>query len=178
MLKKCCFTGYRPEKLPYLKDSGSREYKRLKTALENAVDQAIEDGYTYFISGFARGIDLMAADIVLAKGKGEPAILLEAAIPCLDQAAGWGLRDAKLYKSLLAQANYKVYLDKRPDKNCYLERNRYMVDCSQRIIGVFDGQKGGTAHTITYGRRLGRELVIIDPHTFKAEKLFPESTLF
>lgn len=94
MLKKCCFTGYRPEKLPYLRDEKSADYQKLQQLLAAAVSDAIEDGYNYFISGFARGIDLMAAEIVVSRS--DPSIILEAAIPCLNQTRGWRQSDVEL----------------------------------------------------------------------------------
>lgn len=174
MLKKCCFTGYRPEKLPYLRDEKSADYQKLQQLLAAAVSDAIEDGYNYFISGFARGIDLMAAEIVVSRS--DPSIILEAAIPCLNQTRGWRQSDVELYRELLSQAKYKCYLDKVGNRASYLKRNRYMVEKSQRIIAVYDGQSGGTAHTLNYARKLQREIVLINPVAFTVTR--PEPNLF
>ncbi len=54
--KTCCVTGHRDiavDKLDYVKDE-----------LKKEVSQAVGDGYTHFISGFARGTDLLFASIV------------------------------------------------------------------------------------------------------------------
>lgn len=178
MIKKCCFTGYRPEKLLYLDNKRSSEYRKLKKALAAAIEDGIDQGYNYFISGFARGVDLLCAELVLSQAAKGKDVVLEAAIPCLNQTQGWPKADIQKYNSLLSQAHYKVYLAKEGDRGCFLRRNRYMVDCSQRIIGVYDGQKGGTAHTIAYGRRHDREIVLIDPHSFQMEREMPEASLF
>lgn len=61
-LHRCCFTGHRPEKL------GIPE-KQVKEKLRKAIRQAIEDGFTTFISGMARGVDMWAAEIVLEERK-------------------------------------------------------------------------------------------------------------
>ena len=42
---------------------------------------------------------------------------------------------------------------------CMLRRNRAMVDASQRIISVYDGGDGGTAYTVRYAERMGREII-------------------
>ena len=57
-LHRCCFTGHRPEKL-FLVD------REIIKELEREIKAAIERGYTTFISGMARGVDIWAAEIVL-----------------------------------------------------------------------------------------------------------------
>ena len=47
-LHRCCFTGHRPEKI-------SATEEEVKAWLEEKIDQAIADGYTTFISGYAMG---------------------------------------------------------------------------------------------------------------------------
>lgn len=50
---RCCFTGHRPEKLQ-APDSV------VVAALEKEIRQAIADGFSVFISGMARGVDIWA----------------------------------------------------------------------------------------------------------------------
>ena len=50
---RCCFTGHRPEKL-------KRAETVIKKGLEEAILKAIHDGYTTFITGMARGVDIWA----------------------------------------------------------------------------------------------------------------------
>ena len=50
-LHRCCFTGHRPEKL-------SLSEAEVKSLLENAIDTAIENGFTTFITGMASGVDI------------------------------------------------------------------------------------------------------------------------
>lgn len=47
---RCCFTGHRPEKL-------HQPEWLIKMALEKEIRLAIDDGFTVFISGMARGVD-------------------------------------------------------------------------------------------------------------------------
>lgn len=51
--KICCVTGHRsiPEDLTVF----------VRKQLEKEVDHAVADGFTYFVSGFAEGVDLMFA---------------------------------------------------------------------------------------------------------------------
>ena len=62
--KTCCITGHRdipPDKLSYVEEE-----------LRKAVKEAIEDGFTLFISGFAEGVDLLFASIVIEEKKKNP----------------------------------------------------------------------------------------------------------
>lgn len=55
---RCCFTGHRPNKLKIPE-------KKLAKLLEAEIRLAIDGGYTTFITGMAKGVDLVAAEIVL-----------------------------------------------------------------------------------------------------------------
>ncbi len=70
----CCFTGHRPEKLDIPKN-------KVFESLKKEIYTAIADGFQIFISGIARGIDLWAADIVLALRNEGTAIQLICASP-------------------------------------------------------------------------------------------------
>lgn len=68
----CTFTGHRPEKLKF-SEIGTREW------LEFEIRTAIIDGYTTFITGMQRGVDIWAAEIVLRlRSEGEQIRLIAA----------------------------------------------------------------------------------------------------
>ena len=47
-----------------------------------------------------------------------------------------------------------------------LERDRFLVSYASVVLAVYNGEKrGGTAATLRYARKLGRELIVIDPAT-------------
>ncbi len=48
MKKSCCFTGHRPEKLDI-------SIEELEARLKTAIDEAVKDGFTTFITGMAPG---------------------------------------------------------------------------------------------------------------------------
>ena len=85
----CCFTGHRPDKLPW----GSRESDprclTLKRRLTQAVEGAYAQGMRHFICGMARGTDLYFAEAVLALRLCRSGVTLEAARPCESQADAW-----------------------------------------------------------------------------------------
>ena len=55
--KTCCVTGHR--------DLPQKEINRIKAALRKAIEKAVADGFTCFMSGFAEGVDQYFAEIVL-----------------------------------------------------------------------------------------------------------------
>lgn len=166
MGKKCCFTGYRPSKLPYLKEPFSEEYQRLYLTLTECVKAAVKLGYDYFISGFAEGIDMMAAEIVLGLKREGYDIKLEAAIPAMNQTDGWDDLSRGIYFMLYDQADRRVCVDKVLNNYSFLRRDEYMVKESDLVIAVYDGKKGGTSYTVNYARKKNRDLWIIDPKDF------------
>lgn len=68
----CCFTGHR--------DIPADRLPVVSTKLRTEILQAISDGYTHFICGFASGASLIFAALVAEFKKGCP-LVLEAAIP-------------------------------------------------------------------------------------------------
>ena len=142
----CCVTGHRnipADKIQYV-----------QIQLRQELLQAIQSGYTHFISGFAAGVDLIFAGIV-ADLKREYPITLEAAIPY----PGRMNTPDEVFQCLLKECDIvKVHTD-RYSKSCYMVRNRYMIDCSALVIAVQDGRKsGGTAATIKYAHKMERDV--------------------
>ena len=66
----CTFTGHRPERLELPE-------KQVIQWLDEQIRQAINDGYTEFITGMQRGVDIWAAEAVLKlRNEGKPIRLL------------------------------------------------------------------------------------------------------
>ena len=160
----CCFTGHRPDKLPW----GSRESDprclTLKRRLTQAVEGAYAQGMRHFICGMARGTDLYFAEAVLALRLCRSGVTLEAARPCESQASRWPQEEQRRYQSILERCDYETLVQHQYDRWCMMRRNRYMVDRSARLLAVYDGvPKGGTAQTLAYALRKGLAVTILDP---------------
>ena len=154
MEKSCCFSGHRPEKLV-------RTEMEVMFGLRRAIEQAIADGFDTFIAGMARGVDMWAAEIVLELG-----MPLVAAVPCVEfplhRDASFDEAWRKRYDDILAQAKEVVYVAEGKEVvAAAYERDRWMVDHSERLIAVFDGTPGGTAHTIEYAKQKQVEIVYV-----------------
>ena len=81
----CCFTGHRPEKLPWGEDESDPRCIKLKRKLADILDVAYEEEFRHFICGMARGCDFYFAEAVIALRACRPDVTLEAAVPCRSQ---------------------------------------------------------------------------------------------
>lgn len=152
----CCFTGHRPDKLPWGNNEADPRCLALKTQLKEAVERAYAAGFRHFIAGMARGADLYFAEAVLALRVVYGDITLEAARPFKGQSDTWPLPDKRRYAKILELCDYETLVQSEYDRACMMRRNRYMADRSSRIIAIYDGvPEGGTAQTLAYALRQG-----------------------
>ena len=52
-----------------------------------------------------------------------------------------------------------VYVSKIASREAYLERNRHLVDGSSICIAYCTETYGGTAYTVDYAQKMGREII-------------------
>ena len=159
----CCFTGHRPDKLPWHDREEDPCCLALKTRLSAAVAEAYEQGMRHFMCGMALGADFYFCESVLALRLQRPEITLEAVLPCEEQAAHWRERDRNRYFNLVAQCDIETMVQHHYDRGCMLRRNRYMVDHSSLVIAVYNGILSGTMYTVSYAMKKGLDIVILDP---------------
>lgn len=162
--KSCAFTGHRPRKFPWGYNEADARCVALKETLAGEIAKLVEAGYTDFLSGMAEGADTWAALAVLALTKENPALKLHCILPCEGQADGWPASARELYFSILGQADEVVYVGREYHEGCMLKRNRYLVDHAACLLAVYNGERrGGTAMTVRYAKRVGREIMIVNP---------------
>lgn len=157
LAKKCCLTGHRPKGFPWnYRDKNCTQHKAYLAELKRIVLELIkQNGYNYFISGCAIGADMDFAEVVLELKKQYPTIKLEAAIPCPNQDLKWSQEDKARYAAILARADARTLVSPTYNYYCMQRRNEYMVDNSETVICVWNGERsGGTYNTIRYTSRL------------------------
>lgn len=148
--KICCVTGHR--------DIPADKMEYVARQLEQEVELAIQEGYTHFISGFARGADLLFAQAVAAQKDKGAKLVLEAAIPY----RGRLYNREKGFRQLLGRCDRITVVSEEYFPGCYMRRNRYMVDKARRVVAVYDGRKGGgTGATVAYAQKISRQLRVI-----------------
>lgn len=157
-----CFTGHRPHRLAWGYDESDLRCKELKLELLRSVYDAANSGYQRFYCGMALGVDLYAAETVLAMKNVLPELSLHCVLPCRGQADAWPPASRQRHRNILALADSVTVLNEAYHDRCMQERNRYMVDRATLLIAVYDGVSlGGTRQAIEYARKKGIEIMRI-----------------
>lgn len=158
----CCFTGHRPDKLPWGLVENSAECRKLRIQIAIQLEALHSAGIAHFISGMALGCDLLFAEAVLAMREEYDDVTLEAAVPCDSQANSWPEEQKERYNAILSSCDTVTFVQHQYTPGCMLRRNRYMVDNSSVLLACFNGSSGGTMNTLLYARRQGVKTIIID----------------
>lgn len=162
----CAFTGHRPNKLPWKYDEKAPGCISLKKQLAVIVSELAERGIVHYLSGMALGTDLWAADAVLEIRRQRPDIKLHCILPYCGQSNRWSSAYQEQYQEILERSDTIVRVRRDYKNGCLLERNYFMVNAASVVVAVFDGQyRSGTGSTVRYARKLGRELMILNPNT-------------
>lgn len=146
------FTGHR------FYDFSQRVF--IQERLTSAISEAYDHGIRNFISGFALGIDLMAAQLVQSLKCNLPGISLTAAIPFAGQAERYNIYDKRVYGRLLELADKVIVLSDCYYPRCFLDRDEFLVENASYLIAYYDGrEKGGTYYTIKKARARGIPII-------------------
>lgn len=123
----------------------------------------LDEGYDYFMSGMAQGIDLIFAETVIQfKEHYDLNIKLECVLPCRNQTDKWNNNDIQRYNAILAKADIIAVISEVYNEKCMMERNIYMVDHSNTVLGFWNGEKhGGTWNTIRYAELMNKDIDIV-----------------
>ena len=160
----CAFTGHRPHKFPWKGDEADLRCVALKVVLAEQVGKLVAAGVTNFYSGMADGSDVWLSQIVLDLRKENPALKLHCFLPCEGQADKWSSSAQERYYAILEQADSVEYVSRQYYDGCMIARNHRLVDVAGLLLAVYNGERrGGTAATIRYAQKLGREIYVVNP---------------
>ncbi len=161
---KCCFTGYRPNKLPFNVYSLDSKYQEFENALFEKIMELAGNGCRVFYTGMAMGFDIIAAEAVLAvkKAYANPPVKLICVIPFAGQGESFSNFWREKYYAILDSCDEIITLSENYYKGCYQARNIYMVDNSDFVLTWYDGKSGGTRNTLDYAARKLRQIININ----------------
>lgn len=162
-------TGHRPTKLNgYYKWNN----QMLVKSMREEIIKLVEQGYEFFISGMALGVDLwFAEEVIDLRDSKYPHIKLVAAIPCKGQQLRWPASSQEEWAEVKANADIVHYVSEDTYTAwCLHARNEWMVDNSNHVLAYWDGTSGGTANCIRYAERIGRTITKIDVTQFRVEE--------
>ena len=151
---RCCFTGHRPEKLKIPED-------RLALLLEGEVKKAIASGFTTYITGMAKGTDIVAGEIILRLREQDDRLKLICALPHPGFGLHWSGGWTERFQKVLAAADLVRTICPSFSYATYQTRNEWMIRHSALVIAVFNGERGGTKNTLDYAQRTGVPCVVI-----------------
>lgn len=173
---KACFTGHRPNKLEGGYDYYSSPNIALGRQIRKVCIELIEKhNVDTFICGGALGVDQMAFMVCNKLKEKYPNIKIVLAMPFEKQSANWINESKKLLEKHIELADEVVYVDELPKytiKNLPIKeynpakmqkRNEYMVDNSDFVVAVWNGDtSGGTANCVRYAQSKNKEIIQID----------------
>ena len=112
--------------------------------------------------GMARGVDIWAAEIVLNLRKKNKDLHLICASPYEKFEARWSQDWQKRYRKIIKKADYVKYVSPEYSLACFQIRNEYMVNHSNLLIAVYNGEVGGTRNTLNYAKKKYIEIIVIE----------------
>ena len=158
----CCFTGHRPQKLPWGPNENDPRCLETKRWIYMQIKQLYDLGYRQYMCGMAIGCDMYFAERVLILKAEHDDVLLFGAIPCASQPEKWNRAQKIRYTELLLKCGGSCRISEEYTGTCMMERNRFMVDNSSAVIACYDGYPGGTMKTILYAQRENKDIRILD----------------
>lgn len=125
-------------------------------------------GVTEYFTGGADGVDCWAAEIVLTMREKNPALKLRCVLPHEGQADRWSDSAQERYHSILERADSVDYVSRQYYDGCMIDRNHRLVESAGLLLAVFNGvRRSGTGATVNYARKMGKEIIVIDPITWQ-----------
>ena len=149
--KNCAVTGHR--------DIPDDKVDFIKQRLREEVQLAIDDGCRFFLSGMADGADLLFVEVVIELKETNPGLFLEAALPYANRNKTGNER----FQELLKECDGVNIVSEKYFPGCFMKRNRYLIEHSQRVIAVYDGRKkGGTFFTMRHAKNMELDVRVIE----------------
>ncbi len=165
-----CITGNRPEKFPFDYSNGaSIQMTAYAACIKKLAFEYLSYGYDHFILGMARGVDIdFGKEIVRYKTTFDKFkdVVIEAAIPYRGQEARYDNLSRKKFNYIMENCGKVTYIADTYSRECYLARDRYMVDNSDFVLAIWNGvHEGGTYYTIRYATEQKKEVRLISLKT-------------
>lgn len=169
-MAKCCFSGYTTYQLQYYE---KEDINNLKNEIKKTLVRTIEEGYLHYLCGFDEGSDLIFVESLLELKEQFPSIILQSVLPYEGQAEKWDEKIREKYFNLLSKCDRETVLQTHFDKNCFINRNKYMVNNSDMLITVHFDKLSNALFSLNYAIRLKKRVLCIDPNTYILSEMNP-----
>lgn len=171
-----CFTGHRESKMPYTVIS--KEHEKLENIIKEEIERLIRLGVTEFYVGGQTGIDELAGlMIIYLRDEIGIKAKLNLILPYRGMDKNYNSIQKVHFDWISKKADSVIILNDYYTKNCYRQRNQYMVDKSDFLIAVKmkDALCSGTQMCINIAKKKGIEIRIIDTATYKIGRIMPKN---
>jgi uncharacterized phage-like protein YoqJ len=122
----------------------------------------IRENLTKIITGMALGYDTWLAQIAY-----KLKIPFIAAIPFVGQESIWPKESQVIYRKILDLANEVVIVSEGSYNVQKMQiRNEWMVNNSDKVLAIWDGSNSGTGRCVDYARKIGKEIIQINPNDY------------
>ena len=158
-MKKCCFSGYSTFNL----SNANPDYQNLKKTIKFVIKNLLFQGYAYYLCGFDQGTDLYFAESLCELKASYPELRLESVIPYENQGESWPDNERERYYNLLAKCDKETILNTQYKNGCVIERNKLMIDHSEVLLVIFDGELSLTMQAIQYAKKSSKNIICLDP---------------
>ncbi len=143
----CCIIGYL--------DIPADKLDKARHELEREVQNALEDGYTRFLTEFTEGVGILFARCIGGWREKYPGIYWEATLSKLEQAE----RFSREKWELLSKCDGLKGLCPECKANYPQSVTQYFIERSRRVITLRQGpDDSNTIHAMQQARTMGREL--------------------
>lgn len=144
--------------------TGHREIENEREVFEKLkiqVERAINNSYDTFLTGMAKGYDLLAGEVVIYLKRKYPNVKLIACVPYKSSRhyPGFSYEDTLVFDDVLNHADKIVYVSSKYTPGVFLKRDRFMVDNCSFVIAYLLREKSGTGYTVNYAKTLGVDVI-------------------
>ncbi len=152
MRNNCCFTGHR--------NIRKEDAERVMTRTREEVLRLLEKGVRNFCVGGATGYDMLAAELLIdLRDREGQELRVISALPYPEWREKWSAEDIRRQDFIMEKSDEVFYVRPACEKGVFLTRDRRMVDESGYCIAYCTRRSGGTAYTVRYALKNGREVI-------------------
>lgn len=166
-------TGHRPNKLDGY-DLSTEYYDKMITYIKDILYDLLKDDEVKIVghTGMALGSDTIWTVCLLDVKEEHPQrVKVVGHIPMEEQANRWNERDRQfwgLMREALDEENvYRKSFPEKGWKDLMFARNEGMIDESDLLLAIYNGENSGTGQSVRYAEKEGKTVKIIHPDLFR-----------
>jgi len=155
-----------------ISDEVIKNEKNITDILKDVLNDILDGTSSVDImSGMSLGSEQIVAELAIKAKKKHPELRLIAAIPFEGRDSVWSTKASFKYQRLLRDSDKVECVSKGGfDITKIYARNKFVVDKSDCLISVWNGDNGGIAKSIQMAKDKGIPVIIINPETLEKEE--------